>query len=430
MSQFYKIASKVKREKHIVCIGHLDHGKSTLLGRLFYDLGKIDKEVMNRIKKHAQVFGQEKFDFAYLMDQLKEERARGITIDLAHKKLETKKASITFGDAPGHHDFLKNMLVGAAESNAAVLVVAVDEGVKRQTEEHLFLAKMLGLANVIICINKMDLVDYQKTPFNKVKNQAVSLLKKVGYSPQEVPIIPTSALYGENIVKRSRKSKWFKGPSILGTIENLPPTKIPTDLPLRLPVQDIYQIKKRLVVIGRLVSGVLRKRDEMVIFPKKKKLAVEKIFIQDKEIKKAIAGDNLYLYLKGLKKGLVKRGDMITLAKNPPLITKKFRAQIIAFGLSQNIKSGFQFVFEMLTEETPAVIKKIIRKIDTTTGATIKGRKLKDNEAGEVIITSKKPIFIEAQSQLAPLASFRLKTKKKIIGMGICLEVLDEKKKS
>lgn len=165
MSQVFKAIRKGKPAKHLVCIGHLDHGKSTLLGRIFYDLGKIDKDVMARIKTYAKAFGQEKFGFAYIMDFFKEERARGITIGLGHKKLETKKTSFTFGDAPGHHDFLKNMLVGASESDGAILVVAVDEGVQRQTEEHLFLAKLLGLPFVIISINKMDLVDYKKPAF-------------------------------------------------------------------------------------------------------------------------------------------------------------------------------------------------------------------------------------------------------------------------
>ncbi|HUV42520.1 MAG TPA: GTP-binding protein [Patescibacteria group bacterium] len=424
MSQIYKIASKTLPEKHIVCIGHLDHGKSTLLGRLFYDLGKIDKEVMKRVKKYARAFGHDKFDFAYLMDQMKEERARGITIDLGHKKLETKDTSITFGDAPGHHDFLRNMLVGAAESDAAILLVAVDEGIQRQTEEHLFLAKMIGLPQVIIAINKMDLVDYQKAPFEKVKKQVTTLLKKVGYFPEEIPMIPTSALKGENIAKKSKKMKWFKGPFILEAVEKLSSKKVPSDLPMRLPVQDIYMIDRKPVIIGRLLSGVLKEKDEVLVFPKKKRFEVEKLFIHNQPIKKAMPGDNLYLELKGLKKGLVKRGDLITFAKEPPVSAKKFKAQIITFGLEKNLKKNFKFNLDLNVQETPAVVQKVIRKIDTTSGATVKGRELGDNEAGEVIITTKKPVFIETQNSLPFLANFRLKLKEKVVGLGFCLEIL------
>jgi len=424
MSQIYQIASRSKSAKHVVCIGHLDHGKSTLLGRLFFDTGKIDREVMKRMKKYAEVFGQKKFSFAYLMDQLKEERARGITIDLGHKKLETKKASITFGDAPGHHDFLRNMLVGAAESDAAILVVAVDEGVQRQTEEHLFLAKMIGLPQVIIAINKMDLVDYKKSSFEKVKKQVIKLIKKVGYFPEEIPMIPTSALKGENIAKQSKKMKWFKGPFILSAIEELPPKKVPRDLPMRLSVQDIYTLERKPVIIGRLVSGELKEKDEVLIFPQEKRFLVEKIFIQDKRIKKSLPGDNLYLELKGLKKEMIKRGGMIAFAKNPPVSSKKFKAQIIAFSLEKNLKKDFQFILDLNVQEVPAVIQKVIRKIDTTSGATIKGEELGDNEGGEVMIITKRPVFIETQSKIPFLANFRLKIKEKVIGLGFCLEVV------
>jgi len=423
MSQIFKAIGKQKPSKHLVCIGHLDHGKSTLLGRIFYDLGKVDKDVMKRIKKYAKAFGQEKFDFAYIMDFFKEERARGITIHLGHKKLETKKTSFTFGDVPGHHDFLKNMLVGAAESDAAILVVSVDEGVQRQTEEHLFLAKMLGLNSVIIGVNKMDLVGYKQSKFKKVKKQIISLLKKVGYFPEEIPIIPISALLGKNVVKKSKELGWFSGSTIFQAMENLPLKKIPSDLPLRLPTQDVYLIKNKPVVIGRLVSGQLKEGDQVYVFPQKKKFLIEKIYLHDKKIKKAGPGDNLYLYLKGLNQNEIRRGEIIAFKKNPPQITKKFKAQIITFGVPNNVKKDFRADFTMSTEKASCLVKKIIKKIDTVTGEAVKGKELGNNEAGEVILSTEKPIFIETQSSLPHLAGFRLKLKEKVIAMGICTEV-------
>jgi elongation factor 1-alpha len=423
MSQVFKVFEKSKPSKHLVCIGHLDHGKSTLLGRIFYDLERVDQDVMKRIEKYAEAFGQKTFDFAYIMDFLKEERSRGITIHLGHKKLETDQTSFTFGDAPGHHDFLKNMLVGAAESDAAILVVAADEGVQRQTEEHLFLAKMLGLPSVIIAINKIDLVDYQKPAFEQVKKQVVKLLKKVGYFPEEVPLIPTSALLGDNVVKKSKKLSWFKGPTILEAMENLPPRKIPSDLPLRLPIQDLYQLDKP-VVIGRLVSGQLKEGDQVVVYPQKKKLAIEKMYLHDKQVKKADPEDNLYLYLEGIEKAKIKRGQIVADEKSPPPITQKFKAQVVAFGVPNNVQKGFRATFEMSTEETPCQVERVIRKIDTVSGETLKGQELGDHEAGEVLLATEEPIFIEAQNELPHLAGFRLKLKEKVIALGVCTEVL------
>jgi len=207
-------------------------------------------------------------------------------------------------------------------------------------------------------------------------------------------------------------------------MENLPLKKIPSDLPLRLPTQDVYLIKNKPVVIGRLVSGQLKEGDQVYVFPQKKKFLIEKIYLHDKKIKKAGPGDNLYLYLKGLNQNEIRRGEIIAFKKNPPQITKKFKAQIITFGVPNNVKKGFRADFVMSTEKATCLIKKIIKKIDTVTGEAVRGKELGNNEAGEVILETEKPIFIETQSNLPHLAGFRLKLKEKVIAMGICTEVL------
>ncbi|MCD6225919.1 elongation factor 1-alpha, partial [bacterium] len=403
------------------------HGKSTLLGRIFYDLGLIEEKTLERARKYAEIFGQKGFDFAYLMDSLKEERARGITINLGHKKLETKKVSITFGDAPGHHDFLKNMLVGAAESDAAVVVVAADEGPQKQTREHLFLAKMLGVPNVVVVINKMDLVGYKEQRFEKIKEEVIRLLKKAGYSPEEATFLPAAALYGENVIHRTEKMKWFSGPTVLGAIENLPSVKIPNDLPLRLPVQDVYSSTRqgKEAVVGRVVSGEIRGGDRVTVYPSKKEFVVQKIFIQEKEVPLAQPGDNLYLFL-GNKKGEIKRGEVIAFADTPPVLTKQFAAAVIFFGISQKVKAGTKMTFSLLTEQVECEVKAVVKKIDTVVGTELSGEEIGNNEAGEVIIKTKRTVFIEEQEKNPSLARFNLKQGEQIIGMGICLEVIDE----
>lgn len=246
----------------------------------------------------------------------------------------------------------------------------------------------------------------------------------MGYFPEEVPITPISALFGENVVKKSKKLSWFKGPTILGAMENLPSRKIPSDLPLRLPIQDIYSINGKVMVIGRVVSGQLKEKDVVFVYPQKKKFLVQKLYLHDQRVKRADPGDNLYLYLKELRENEVKRGEIIALEENPPQISQKFKAQMITFGVPNNIKEGFKAVFEMSTEEAPCLVKKVIKKIDTTTGETIKGRELGDNEAGEVVLETNRPVFIEIQSDLSYLAGFRLKLNKKVVAMGVCTEVL------
>jgi len=424
MSVIFDGKESDKRHIHLVCVGHRDHGKSSILGRLFFDTNNVGKDTMEKIKIMAEEMGKQGFEYAFVMDQIKEERMRGITIGLAHKKLQTDKNSFTFADAPGHKDFIRNMLVGASEAEGAVLVIAADEGIQSQTEEHLYLCKMLGVPRIIIALNKMDKVNYSEEEFKKLEESITSLIKRIGYDPQEVPIIPVSAIEGENITSKPEKMGWFTGPVFFELLENLPEKKVPVDLPLRLPVQDVWEIDGKQVVIGRIDSGKIKPGDSIVVMPQDKEYKVEKMFRQDEELQEARPGDNLYLYLEGLEKGAIQRGNILGVPESKPVITDTFQAQVMLLKSPKPIRKGHKSLFMMSTEETPCVVEELIQRIDTVTGDAFDNpEEVKEGESAIVRVKTEKPVFIEAQSVIPQLSSFRFEEDHQNVAMGVCYKV-------
>src|SRR3989339_1994160 len=227
-----------KPHVNLVFIGHVDHGKSTLVGRLLYDTGALPEQDYRKLKEEAESRGMGTFVFAYVMDNLKEERERGVTIDVAYKKFEGKKNSFTIIDAPGHKDFVKNMITGTSQADAAVLVIAAKEGIQPQTKEHAFLAQVMGLKQLIVALNKMDEVNYDQGRYNQLKTEIEKLLTGVGYKPEQFKIIPVSAWIGDNVVKKSAKLPWFNGQTLIEALDEITAPAPPTDKPLRLPIQD------------------------------------------------------------------------------------------------------------------------------------------------------------------------------------------------
>jgi elongation factor 1-alpha len=263
---------------NIVFVGHVDHGKSTTVGRLLYDSGNVDEQAMRKLKEKAESLGKGGFEFAFVMDNLKEEQERGVTIDLAHKKFDTQKYSFTIIDAPGHRDFIKNMITGASQADAAVLVCGANEikgtegitELPQQTVEHARLAKILGVGQLIVVVNKMDMQNYSQDRFNAVKNSVTALLKSSGWKIDEVAFIPVASLMGDNIAKKSDKMPWFTGKpaTLLEALDNLKIPQKPTELPLRMPIQDVYNITGIGVVpVGRIETGRMKVGDKVIAMP-------------------------------------------------------------------------------------------------------------------------------------------------------------------
>jgi translation elongation factor 1A (EF-1A/EF-Tu) len=233
-----------KPHMNIVVIGHVDHGKSTIIGRLLYESGAVREEEMRKLQELAKEFKIEGGEFAYIVDREKEERMRGMTIDIMHRPFETQKYFFTVIDAPGHRDFVKNMITGASQADAAILVVSArpGEGVQEQTKEHAFLAKVLGINQLIVAISKMDLAEYKKEVYEKLKEEVSKLLRSIGYNVDKIHFVPVAAQFGENIVKRSDKMPWYSGPTLVEALDTLQLPPRPVDKPLRIPIQDVYSI--------------------------------------------------------------------------------------------------------------------------------------------------------------------------------------------
>jgi elongation factor 1-alpha len=286
-----------------------------------YDAGAVPAHIIEKYKEEAKQKGKESFAFAWVMDSLKEERERGITIDIAHKRFDTDKFYFTVVDCPGHRDFVKNMITGASQADAAVLVVAAPDGVMAQTKEHIFLSRTLGINQLIVAINKMDAVDYSEARYKEVVEQVSGILKMIGFKPSEIPFIPTSAFHDDNIMKLSDKTPWYKGPAIMEALNSLKEPEKPSTLPLRIPVEDAYTISGiGTVPVGRVETGVMKKGDKVVFMPGGAGGEVKSIEMHHEEIPQATPGDNIGWNVRGIGKNDVRRGDVCGHADNPPKV--------------------------------------------------------------------------------------------------------------
>ncbi|MBT6045099.1 GTP-binding protein, partial [Candidatus Woesearchaeota archaeon] len=234
--------AKEKPHLNVIFVGHVDHGKSTSVGRLMFDSGNVDEQAMRKLKDKAQELGKAGFEFAFVMDNLKEEQERGVTIDLSYKKYVSQKYEATIIDAPGHKDFVKNMITGSSQADVAFLVVAATEGAMAQTKEHLWLLKTLGVNQLCVLVNKMDTVKYDEAKYKEVKEGLTKLVQTAGYDPAKVSFIPASAFEGDNIFNKSTNMAWYTGPTVSEQIDLFEEPEKPVELPLRLPIQDVYNI--------------------------------------------------------------------------------------------------------------------------------------------------------------------------------------------
>ncbi len=410
---------------NLVTIGHVDHGKSTLVGRLLWDTGNIPEQEMRKLEQRAKELKKDTFAFAYVMDKMKEEQERGVTIDIAHKKFETDKYMFTLIDAPGHRDFVKNMITGASQADAAILVVAANDGVMPQTKEHLWLSKTLGIKQFIIAINKMDTVDYSKDRFEEVKAEMDKLLQAVGQ--KEYIVVPISAYHGDNVAKKSDKMPWWDGPTLLEALDNLTPPEQPIDKPLRIPVQDVFNISGiGAVVVGRVESGTLKPDDEVIVMPKGKTGKVKSIEMHHQPLQEAKPGDNIGISIRGIGKDDVKRGDMIGHTSNPPTVAKQFTAQIIVLQHPTVITVGYTPVFHVGTAHVAGKIVKIEKKINPRTGEVVEENPdfIKQGDAAVIVVEPQKPLCIETASDFPKLASFAIRDMGKTIAAGKCLSVV------
>jgi elongation factor 1-alpha len=416
-----------KPHLNLVFIGHVDHGKSTSVGRLLYDTGAIDEQTLKKLKEKAAELGKAGFEFAFVMDRVKEEQERGVTIDLAYKKFETQKYYFTIIDAPGHKDFIKNMITGTSQADAAVLVVAANDSVMEQTKEHAYLAKTLGVSQIIIAVNKMDMVNYDEAKYNGVKDDVSKLLSQIGYKIADVPFIPISSLQGENIAKKSDKIAWYKGPCLLESLNNLKPVELPTGFPLRMPVQDVYTITGiGTVPVGRIETGVMKVGQKMIAMPSGKTGELKSIEMHHEQMKEAGPGSNVGISIRGIGKDDLRRGDVLGDATNPPTVAKQFTGRIIVLNHPTVFTVGYTPVFHINTSQVSCKVVKITKKIDPKTGQVTQENPdfLKNGEAAEIIVEPTRPLCIEKNADVPQLSKFAIRDMGRTVAAGMCVDVV------
>jgi elongation factor 1-alpha len=416
-----------KPHMNLIFIGHVDHGKSTTVGRLLFETGVITQRDIDRYKEIAQQTNRATFEFAFVMDSLKEEQERGITIDIAHKDFETAKYYFTIIDAPGHRDFVKNMITGASQADAAVLVVSAVDGVQAQTREHAILANVLGIKQMIIGVNKMDAAKYEQQKFEEAKKSATDLLKSLGVKTDGMPIIAYSAYKGDNVAKKSENMPWYNGPTLLDALNDLIAPPKPTDKPLRLPIQDVYSVSGfGTVPVGRVETGIMRPGDMVSIMPANKKAEIKSIEMHHKQLKEAQPGDNVGFNIKGVERKDIKRGDVIGPASNPPSVISEFTAQLIVLHHQNVIARGYTPVFHIHTAQVACTIIDILEKKDPKTGQTLEKNPetIKTGDIAIVKIKPTKPLSAEKYSEFPQLGRFAIRDMGETVGAGVILDIV------
>ena len=398
----------------LVIVGHVDHGKSTLIGRLFYDTGSLPEGKIEEIKSVCEALGRD-IEFSYVVDSLAEERGQGITIDTAQKFFKTKRRRYTIIDAPGHVEFIKNMITGASQAEAAIIIVDAEEGVSEQTRRHSYILGMLGLKQVIVAVNKMDLVGYKEGRYREVDKEIQNFLETIKIKPRYV--IPISAKEGDFVAKKTENLEWFDGPTILEALDTFEVPESPKDKPLRFPIQDVYRFDDKRISVGRISSGTIRPGERIIVLPSMEKTRIKHI-IEWQSDKENPFGPGSYQYPESAQAGkstgvtledkvFLDRGDVISTPQNQPKITDKFNAHV--FWLDKEpYKKGERIKLKCATQEVMCEIEKIERVIDSSTlkVLTEDADEIRNREVADVIVKTSQPIIIENFNDTPELGRF------------------------
>eukprot|EP00745_Piridium_sociabile_P027785 TRINITY_DN44721_c0_g1_i1.p2 TRINITY_DN44721_c0_g1~~TRINITY_DN44721_c0_g1_i1.p2 ORF type:complete len:459 (-),score=147.32 TRINITY_DN44721_c0_g1_i1:360-1736(-) len=439
---------KEKLHINIVVIGHVDSGKSTTTGHLIYKCGGIDKRVIEKFEKEAQEMGKGSFKYAWVLDKLKAERERGITIDIALWKFETDKYYVTIIDAPGHRDFIKNMITGTSQADCAVLIVAAgtgefEAGISKdgQTREHALLAYTLGVKQLIIGVNKMDSTapPYSEARFREIEKEVSSYIKKIGYNPKSVPFVPISGWAGDNMIEESPNMTWFKkwaverkegnadGKTLLNALDAILPPSRPTGKPLRLPLQDVYKIGGiGTVPVGRVETGILKPGMLITFAPPQITTEVKSVEMHHETLPEALPGDNVGFNVKNISVKDVRRGNVAGDSKNdPPKGAKMFYAQVIILNHPGEIKDGYAPVLDCHTAHIACKFHEIKEKCDRRSGKKLEDfpKSVKSGDAAMVDLMPSKPMCVEAFSEYPPLGRFAVRDMKQTVAVGVIKSV-------
>jgi elongation factor 1-alpha len=423
---------KEKIHVNLVVIGHVDSGKSTTTGHLIYKCGGIDKRTIEKFEKEATEMGKGSFKYAWVLDKLKAERERGITIDIALWKFETKKFYFTIIDAPGHRDFIKNMITGTSQADCAILIIPAATGEfeaaydkNGQLREHALLAFTLGVKQMIVAVNKMDekSCNYSEARFNEIKEEVSKFLTKVGYKAETIPFIPISGWNGDNLIEKSDNMKWYKGPILLEALDAIVPPKRPTELPLRLPLQDVYKIGGiGTVPVGRVETGLLKPGMTVIFSPAQVSTEVKSVEMHHEQMESAQPGDNVGFNVKNVSVKDIKRGMVTGDIKNdPPMPCGNFEAQVIVFDHPNRIMAGYTPVLDCHTAHIACRFNKLLQLVNKRNGEVLEENPkfIKSGQAAICEMVPSKPMCVEAFSKYAPLGRFAVRDMRKTVAVGV-----------
>jgi sulfate adenylyltransferase large subunit len=400
-----------------VIVGHVDHGKSTLIGRLLYDTNSLPDGKIEEIKQLCESLGKD-IEFGYVMDHLEEERDQGITIDTAQTFFSTDKRDYVIIDAPGHVEFLKNMISGASQAGAAVLIVDAQEGVREQTKRHAYILSMLGLSQVIVVINKMDLACFEQKRFEEVKKDLVDFLSNIKIKPSYV--IPISAKNGDFIANKTANMNWYQGPTVLEALDTFKIKESTNQKPLRFVVQDVYSFDKR-IIAGRVESGIIRKGDKIKVLPSGEETRVKSVEEYLRNVTEAKAGKSTGITTED--KLFIDRGNVIVSNGDLPVVTNKIKANV--FWMDRiPYKKGESLIFRCATQEVNCEIEKINSVINSSTLELIAkdANEIKNREVANIVIITDKAVVVENFNKMEALGRFVLGREDTVAG-GIITEL-------
>ncbi|MEQ1888685.1 MAG: adenylyl-sulfate kinase [Alphaproteobacteria bacterium] len=400
----------------IVIVGHVDHGKSTLVGRLLHDTNSLPLGKVEEIKAMSDRRGMP-FEYAFLMDALQAERDQGITIDTSQIWFNSDKRNYVIIDAPGHKEFLKNMITGAAQSDAALLIIDAVEGVREQSRRHGYLLHLLGIRQVAVAINKMDLVNYSQQRFDEISQEFRAYLADLGVQPTF--ILPVSAREGDNLVARSPAMEWYSGPTVVEALDRFVSEPLSSDLPLRLPVQDVYKFDERRIIAGRIESGRVTVGDEILFSPSNKTARVKSLEVWPASLaapSRATAGYSVAMTLD--EQIFVERGDTISHVRNPPIETDVFRARLFWLG-HEPLIIGKSYKLKLNTTEAQVQVQKIEAVIDTGDLSSSSATMVERNQVAEIVLRSRRMLALDAFNDKPATGRFVLVDDYDIAGGGI-----------
>lgn len=437
---------KEKGHVNVVVIGHVDSGKSTTTGHLIYKCGGIDKRTIEKFEKEAAELGKGSFKYAWVLDKLKAERERGITIDIALWKFETPKYEVTVIDAPGHRDFIKNMITGTSQADCAILIIAAgvgefEAGISKdgQTREHALLAYTLGVKQLIVAVNKMDSVKWDEARFQEIVKETSNFIKKVGYNPKTVPFVPISGWNGDNMIEATTNAPWYKGweketksgvvkgKTLLEAIDSIEPPARPTDKPLRLPLQDVYKIGGiGTVPVGRVETGIIKPGMVVTFAPPGVTTEVKSVEMHHEQLEQGVPGDNVGFNVKNVSVKEIRRGNVCGDSKNdPPKGAASFNATVIILNHPGQISAGYSPVLDCHTAHIACRFDELLEKNDRRSGKKLEDhpKSLKSGDAALVKFVPTKPMCVEAFTNYPPLGRFAVRDMRQTVAVGVIKSV-------